>query len=222
MKLVLPYINQVFSCDEKKVWTVVVENQNFLYKILTDIESQMVGNEGKTILSENEKVVRIDKRMEILTQFIPFDMNRKPIINKIIAELQGIALQDEFYVRTNELLSKWENFCMDLTWNLPGDIEFQKINIESLIKAAGIEIENEYECLGEKLIDYFELVEAYDCKKLFILLNIRSFIADEEMEKFLDEIVTRNYQVLLLENKEYPILKGERRYIIDAGLCEIC
>lgn len=45
---------------------------------------------------------------------------------------------------------------------------------------------------------------------------------DTEMENFLKEVIARDYQVLLLENKEYPILKGERRYIIDAGLCEIC
>ena len=222
MKLVLPYVNQVFSCDEENVWTVVIENQNCLYKILTDIESQMSGNEGKTILSENEKVVRVDKRMELLTQIIPFDMNQKAILNKIMAEMQKNALQDEYYIRANELLANWTAFCMDLTWDLPGDIEFKKINIESLVKAAGIEIENEYECLGEKLIDYFELVEAYECKKLFVLLNVRSFMIDTEMENFLKEVIARDYQVLLLENKEYPILKGERRYIIDAGLCEIC
>lgn len=222
MKLVLPYVNQVFSCDEENVWTVVIENQNCLYKILTDIESQMSGNEGKTILSENEKVVRVDKRMELLTQFIPFDMNQKAILNKIMAEMQKNALQDEYYIRANELLANWTAFCMDLTRDLPGDIEFKKINIESLVKAAGIEIENEYECLGEKLIDYFELVEAYECKKLFVLLNVRSFMIDTEMENFLKEVIARDYQVLLLENKEYPILKGERRYIIDAGLCEIC
>jgi CRISPR type II-A-associated protein Csn2 len=222
MKVVFPEIKQVFSCDEGEVWTIIVENQRYLYNILTDIERQILGNEGKVILSENEKVVRIDKKMELLTQFVPFDMNRKPLLNKIMAAMQEAALEDEVYVKTNELLSAWESLCINLTWNLPGDIEFKKINLDSLIKAAGVEIENEYERLGEKLIDYFELIETYDCKKVFVLLNLRSYIADNEMEAFIQEIIARGYQIILLENKEYSLLKGERRYIIDAGLCEIC
>ena len=191
MKVVFPETKQVFSCDEGEVWTIIVENQRYLYNILTDIERQILGNEGKVILSENEKVVRIDKKMELLTQFVPFDMNRKPLLNKIMAAMQEAALEDEFYVKTNELLSAWESLCINLTWNLPGDIEFKKINLDSLIKAAGVEIENEYERLGEKLIDYFELIETYDCKKVFVLLNLRSYIADNEMEAFIQEIIAR-------------------------------
>lgn len=68
MKVVFPETKQVFSCDEGEVWTIIVENQRYLYNILTDIERQVLGNEGKVILSENEKVVRIDKKMELLTQ----------------------------------------------------------------------------------------------------------------------------------------------------------
>lgn len=88
MKVVFPEIKQVFSCDEGEVWTIIVENQRYLYNILTDIERQILGNEGKVILSENEKVVRIDKKMELLTQFVPFDMNRKPLLNKIMTAMQ--------------------------------------------------------------------------------------------------------------------------------------
>lgn len=54
-----------------------------------------------------------------------------------------------------------------------GNIGFSKINLESLIKSAGIEVESVYDNLGEKILDYFELVSVYDSKKLFVLVNFK-------------------------------------------------
>ena len=34
-------------------------------------------------------------------------------------------------------------------------------------------MDNSYESLGEKLLDYFELVEVYERKKLFILVEFK-------------------------------------------------
>ena len=36
-----------------------------------------------------------------------------------------------------------------------GAFEFSKISIETLIKAAGIRVDDDYDNLGEQLLDYF-------------------------------------------------------------------
>lgn len=88
-------------------------------------------------------------------------------------------------------------------------------------KSIGIEFEDDYECIGEKVIDYMELVREYDRNKLFILVNIRSFIDDMEFEKLLDTILRKKLDVIVLENSERPICINERRFIVDSDLCEI-
>lgn len=51
---------------------------------------------------------------------------------------------------------------------------------------------------------------------------MRSYISDNEMNKFVNDVVVREYKLLMLENTEYPIIEHEKRYIIDADKCIIC
>lgn len=222
MKMVLCGMDQVLDCSGSEVCSVVIENQTLLYEIVSDIGAQLQGLEGRSVLSKDNKVLRMDKYAEQIVQFVPFDLNRKGIINKVTAELQRIAVDGEHYIQTSEMLAQWERYCMELEMELTGDIDFTKITIESLIKASGVEIIDDYDNLAEKLIDYFRLVETYDCKKLFIMVNLRSYIPDTLMQEFIDESLARGYQMLLLEGAERPVLNHERRYIVDTDRCVIC
>lgn len=222
MKIVLQGIDGAIDCAAGDVCSVIIENQAFLYQIVCDIENQLQGNDGSCVLSNDNKVIRMDKYAELLTQFIPFDINRKNLLNKIAGELQKIAVDENHYIQTNELLTAWESYCMDLAFGMTGDIKFSKVTAESLIKAAGVEIDDAYESLAEKLIDYFELVRAYDAEKLFVLVNLRSFLPDEMMQAFVDTVLAREYQILLIESTARPLLQKEKRVLIDADLCQIC
>jgi CRISPR-associated protein Csn2 len=89
----------------------------------------------------------------------------------------------------------------------------------SLIKSAGIEIRNSYEGRfgdAEKLIDYMELVREFDCDKLFITVNMRSFFADDIVKKFI-ETAMMGYA----ENNGYEFTKEEVHATIVAGLEEL-
>lgn len=48
-----------------------------------------------------------------------------------------------------------------------------------------------------------ELVREYDSERMFITLNLRSYISDNEMNKFVNDVVVRGYKLLMLENTEY-------------------
>ena len=125
-------------------------------------------------------------------------------------------------METREMLGKWEQYLMKLSLDMVGTFGFSKISIETLIKAAGICVEDDYDNLGEQLLDYFELVQEYDGKKLFILVNLRSYLSDAEMNLFLQNIVERDIQILILESSEHPILEWECRHIVDADFCILC
>lgn len=222
MKLVMKGIETVLDCSENKICTVVVENQRMLYNIIEDIERQIQGLEGESVLSEDNKILRMDKYAEQLMQFMPFDLNKKTLINRIVSYMQKIAVDEIHYEKTREFLAAWEKYCYDLEFELPVSLEFTKVNIESLLKSSGITISDDYDSLAEKVLDYIHLVECFECKKLFILVNMRSFVGNEEMQEFINNAVSRHYEVVLLDNREYPLLKNEKRYIIDADMCEIC
>ena len=221
MKIVNPKINYVFDTDTDKINTLVIENQRLMFDLLTDIEQQLSGYDGKTVLSDNNKILSISKQLELLTQFIPFEINRKNLISKISAELEKNAVCSEKYEHTAELLRMLEEYLSDLAFDLRADINFSKINIGAIIKAASPEILDDYDSLSEKIIDYMELVTDFDRQKLFITVNLRNYVTDEETESFMRTVLSHRLHILMIESHEYFRLPSENRVVIDCDLCEI-
>ena len=222
MKISFPQIDYVFSLEKEGCLMIVLENQRLLGEILTDFSQQLQGLDGRIVLSRNNKILPIQKHAELLSQIIPFDINQKMLVNKANAQLQQIAVNGENYLKTNELLGIWEKYLLELSLGLTGDFSFTRISAESLIKAAGIEFADDYDNLGEKLLDYMNLVQSYDKEKLFIYVNLRSYLTDTEMEEFSEDVAVREMRVLLLESLERSAIKGVRQYIVDDDLCVIC
>lgn len=222
MKIIIPHVDYVFDCADKKVCSVIIENQKMLYSVICDILGQVQGDDGETILSEDNQVLPISKCAELITQFTPFELNHKNLVNKVISQMQRIAVDEQHYLKTQQLVNEWERYLMELSIDMVGALNFPKVIAETLIKAAGIEFDDTYESLSEKIIDYFELVQEYDRRKLFVLVNLRSYLPDEEMGIFMRDVLARNIQVLLLESSERAVLLNEKRYIVDADLCVIC
>lgn len=122
--------------------------------------------------------------------------------------IQTITITEKQFVKMDYIVGEYTSDIID--------------SEETLIKAAGICVDDDYDNLGEQLLDYFELVQEYDGKKLFILVNLRSYLSDAEMNLFLQNIVERDIQILILESSEHPILEWECRHIVDADFCILC
>ena len=221
MKLAYPEIQKVFDTEEQCINSVVIENQQLFLEFCSDLYMQTQGFEGKTVLSANDKPMEIAKNLELLNQFVPFEINRKNLITKLNSAAEKIAVSPEFYEATMSELSGVERYLFELINELSGNVECAKLSISAIIKAAGLQFEDNYDSLCEKVIDYMELVRAYDKSKLFVLVNFRSYAPDSECELFLDTVHRQQFDVIMLENTEHPLLKNETRYIIDKDLCEI-
>ncbi len=221
MKFAYPDIDFVFDTSIGKVNTVVIENQKLFLRLLQDLENQLCGLDGLAVVSDNNKILPTDKKLELLARFVPFELNRKPLLNKISAALEKTAVSGEFYQRSMELLTHIEAFLNDISFEFPINVGFGNIGIGSVIKGAGVEIVDDYEKLGEKIIDYFELVTEFLGRKLFVTVNLRSFISDDEAEDFIKTVLSHEYNVIMIENCEHPLLTDESRHIVDSDLCEI-
>ncbi len=221
MNIVLPGIDYVFELGREGCANIIIENQHLLYEIVLDISFQTEGMDGKAILSDNNKMSSFDKKCELISQFAPFDINRKNLLTKISSVMVKKTAEEKFFMRTSEILADLERYLMEISFDMAGNFEFTKISADSLVKASGLQIENNYDLLGEKLLDYFELVREYDSEKLFVLVNLRSFMSDEETEKFMEDVLRRNMQILMIEAAERKILQFEKRYIVDNDLCVI-
>ncbi len=221
MKFAHPEIETLIDTDNGRYNTLVIENQDLFVRLLTDISKQINGQDGVSVLSENDRPVAFAKRAVILDTFVPFELNRKPLLNKILAALERKANEAEHYEATASILAAVENYLDDLGLDIPCELDYSDITIASLLKATGLKLMTDGESLPERLLDYMELITEYDAERLFFLVNIRSYISDEDMEALTASIQSHGYHVIGIEACERPCLQREARILIDSDLCEI-
>lgn len=221
MKFAYPEITGVFDTGNGLYNSVVIENKRLFTDIITDLYNQKDGFEGKTVISDNHTPLQISGRVDIIDKFIPFQLNTKPIVNGIASALERCATNEENFSRALSLIAQTESFLIDLSFELPCSISFENISISSIIKHSGISVESELNSISEKVCEYMELVTEFEKKKMFITVNMRSFVEDEEMEKFAETVIMHGYDVIAIENCAYKKLKIENRIIVDEDLCEI-
>ena len=221
MKLWLEGLQQPLVMDGESVTTLVIENPSLMYTVLADIHAQCQGEAGTSVLSSNDKKVDINHSLDLLTDFVTFDGNRKSLLTKILHGLEKTANDETYYQRTHRLMAELENYLNDLSMELDVEMAYDKLSLNNLLKSVGMRMIFDYNKLVERLFAYMDLVRRFEGEKLFLLVNLRGFVSLEDMSLFMQTVVAHGLRVLLVDNQAYPLLPLEKRRIIDSDLCEI-
>ena len=67
--------------------------------------------------------------------------------------MQKLAMDEEHYYQTSELITLLESYLLDLSVELTGNIALSKITWENTIKAVGIEFADNYDSFAEKILE---------------------------------------------------------------------
>ena len=223
MKLAYPAFADVIHFDGRGVPCLVIENKELFRSLVCNITDAIEGDQTDLVLSRKEKILDFPKHVELLTDFIHFDLNKKSLLNKVIAELEKTAVSPEHYIKTQELLAEIDRLIGDWAFAFSCDIVPTKTSVSALLKAVGIEIRDEYQGHrgeAEKILDYMELVREFDRDKLFVTVNMRSFFNDAIIYQFQKTALSHEFKILMLESQSYSRLPLEKRVTIDADLCE--
>ena len=220
MKLVYEKMGHVLTFDGGYVNELVVENKKMFFEIINELSAQIDGARGKCTLSIKDKPMEISKYADLTVQFAPFELNRKSLLTKLYSLLEQRAMLAENYTEAGELLCGIERYVLRLSDELPFEIDCKKLSIGNIIKAISPEIEENDKTALEKIFAYMELVRELDRDRLFIMVNMRTYFDDREMELFVESASLHGFNVLLIESVAYKKLENTKRYIVDDDLCE--
>lgn len=220
MKLAHPQMENVIELQSDRVSTLVIENRRFFSSMLRDIYRQTEGGSGPLVLSENMIELDMSKYADLTDSFLSFTLNRKPLLNKILSALEKQALSGEMFPQTAEILTGIERYIDELAHGFSCDIDTTKLSVSAVLRMAGIYVRDDYDNHLERIIDYMELTREFDRDKLFIFVNMRSYFEDEELELFFETVLAHEYKLLLIDSHAAPLLKNEKRLVIDEDLCE--
>ena len=172
-------------------------------------------------MSDNETPIPAQKTIAYITDFVDFTLNQKTLISKIMSELDKKSKNELYYEKSERLLETIEMYIESIAGDLPCEIICEKLNMLAVIKAAGIEIIDDYDTLEERILAYMDLSREYEGKRLFVFVNLRSVVSYATLQLMMATAITRDYRVLLIDNMDYKKLSCESRIIIDNDLCVI-
>lgn len=220
MKIVHPQINSKIEISEQEISVLVIEKLEFFYELLIDIKKQINNFEGNTVLSVRNEPVSFHKYVELITDPLAIEMNSRTIIKKVLLAMEKCGQDAVYYERTQKLMAEIETYINDLSLNFDTEIECHDISFQQILKAAELTVADEYSRIVDKIYAYMELIREFEGDKLFIFVNLSSYIGNEHLQEFVNTAIGHSFQVLLIDSHDFARLEKENRLIVDRDLCE--
>ncbi len=110
----------------------------------------------------------------------------------------------------------------DVFIDIPFQLTFDDIGIQSLLKACNVKIENTYDSFLEKIINYINILIYLKNISFVVFVNLKSVLNDDELAALYKHCLNEKIKLLLLESyKSRPLMQTEKAIIITEDLCEI-
>lgn len=222
MKLVHSELSGELLKDKTIFTEWIIESPELFARYLQELYGQYAKCEGKFVLSQDIKELDISKYVEIITDPFAVDLNGRKIINKLYTELNELSKTEMMYMKTLQLAQHIQEYLLDLESNTNHILQFNgEMDVTGLLKTMDVKIEDCTEKFFERLVCYIKNVIGVLSVKVFVFINLRSYLTDNQMEELIQEITYQEVHALFIENQERTCLKGGIRYIIDKDGCEI-
>lgn len=224
MKIIHPIFQEPIVLEDDKVCVIQIENKRCYRELLCEIFYQSNHTlEGRFLVTEEAKSFDLGKDVHIITDILSIDSNQRKIISKLYQRLEATAEENDFYLETQEVLSKIQKFISLLTDNETVALNFkEEVSLQDLFKIADVKIESENIRLLEKLLDYLGIVQEFLKPKCIIVMGLKQFFEKEELEEIYKFAIYQEIQLVLIENvRDVENYEREEKVIIDEDLCEI-
>ncbi len=222
MNLVTEYLENSMEIKSKTINTLVIEDtKQFASFVRGLLEATNKENE-KFELIEDFKKLDMSKNVEMIFDVFTIEANSSSILKKLYTELEEDLNSQDMYLKKVDLESLIANITDDLIYRSRFSLSSGEISYQNLFKAITIEFDYEKTSVLERLTEYIKVSYELLGKKLFIIINLDSFLYEEELlelEKFLEY---NDIKVLALQNTiRREVNSSENLKIVDKDLCEI-
>ena len=221
MKLVNISSGIDIDINENEVNELIIEHKGLFAKTIEILIKQANGEEGDFVLSENNKIIKLEKCSDVIVDYFTMTPNNKKVLNKLYASLEIVANnyveeKADINARIISMLDKITTSVggSDLTYNL--DYKWSDI-----FKLYSVEFEEDYSDIVNKIISYIKIISQFTDIRVLFLVNARTFLSNDEMQMLYEISNYCKINIFLLESHESEERDDVKRYVIDKDMCFI-
>lgn len=222
--MMLTFSKQDFIAELSEEWVceLIIENQREFSNIIKTLVSQKECDNEEIILSQNYEIQKFNNNIELITSFIPFEINKKELLTKLYNKLKKVSVNEEWYEKTFGIISEVENYIYDIIDDFDDEISVTSPgDIAGFLKLFDVKFEVNSDNLADMLFEYAQIIRKYLGRNVFVTVNLRSYISDEECELFYKTVTDHKIIWVCIESSERTKLNYSQRIILDKDLCLI-
>lgn len=221
MKLVEREYGIEVDIKENIVSIIVLEDVKLRLTLINELFSQTSGKEGNWLLFENDKSFDLGKKVELILEPLTLTLNNKKVKTKLYQDIKTIA-QDYCFSQGLEVHSQICNYLENMLDKLPYPIKYDEDwDVSEILKAYNVELVEEYDNIFEKLYNYIKLVNTVCGTDIFIMVNIKQYLTDEQITELYKMAAYGKIQLVLIEFSTNNKRDCEELYILDNDDCVI-
>jgi len=200
---------------------LVIESPIFLRKILRGLANQNADS-GVSFTGQGE-AMNFAKEIDVVYNPLHLDFNNRRAMSTLLKMLVKTSLSEDFYTETNEFKARVVRYLDKIvdSENFVFEVATGDFALDDIAKAVNIHIVDDEDDFVELLTDYMSMMSELAGIKLFVFLNLRTILLDEEMERLIKNLKNHQLDVFLIESRQVVKLHDVERIIIDSDLCEL-
>lgn len=222
MKLSIKYIDNNIGFDNSYINCLEIENKNYFYKIVNDINSISNGNILEDVIfSDDEyKELNLSNKINMVFDYFNFDFNSKKIISII-----NKKINDNISVEDKENLSKLYNKIRKIYLPILNDMDLNidinnDFDLDSMIKLLNVSIKQKDNLL-DNLFLLVDIEKELSINKIIVFINLKQYLNNNELIELYKYLLYNNVVVLLIDSQSYGVCNEyEKKLIIDDELEE--
>lgn len=221
IRLACTILEKPIEFYENKVNVLILENQKYFRNFIEELVKSSKNEESCINLSKNYEDISFTKYLDLIIDVLSIDPNNKKVLTKIYDELQAIAINENFYLKTLELQGMIDQYAERLLDHSMCPLRFSKTSISSVLKMLYIKFDGCGDSLLTLLCDYINVMNEFCNLKIFCFVHLKSYLTEGELLDLYQHAHYKKIHLFLIESTEKKKLIDEIITLIDIDLCTI-
>ncbi len=220
MNLTCFELQSPLTVDEGTVATLILENPVFYRNFVADLLLSFRKESDRFILSDEREILDFSKNTEIITDVFNVSFDSRQIVTKVNQTVsEELRLSN---IDSGKIIGDLNEMAAVVASRLEFDAVYNPLcDLDGVLKLFGFSVDTGGLSFLERITGYLDFMQKYCGKRLFILLNLKSTLSDEEYAEFSKLVLYKKLHVLCIENhKRETAFADETIRIIDKDLCE--